>query len=144
MLCIPHKLQERGFNRRPFTADDFDEICEEEGIEVIEVGPIPVKGFYTERFGIPVIVINPALSGLRRLLTGFHELVHYLLHSPDSAYFPKAGVLKIDREARALAVCALIPETMIPHLIEGDPPEEDSFLYEILRERLQVLEERHT
>lgn len=140
MKWVPRKLLQLGWNQRPLTQEDFDLCCQEEGIEVIEIAPLPVEGFYTERRGLPVIVVNQRTRGLRHLLAEFHELCHYLLHSPDSATFSRATLKKINHEAEALALCAILPEPLLRKLVHDEAPEEDTFLYEILTERLKVME----
>jgi Zn-dependent peptidase ImmA (M78 family) len=144
MNPVPRQLEALGWNRRALTEDDFERCCEQEGIEVIEAETLPypaVSGLYTELRGVPVIAISPRSKGLRRTLTLFHELAHHFMHSPDSGLFPKASYRKFDNQARAVALCALVPEPLLRRFIKGEVYEDDTLPHELLNARLKVLEQ---
>jgi Zn-dependent peptidase ImmA (M78 family) len=145
MKWVPRKLLDLGWNRRPLTQEDFDLCCSECGVEVVEL-PIPepdVGGIYLMRRGLPVIIINEAAGGLRRLFAEFEELAHHLLHSPDVRFSLHSTESKLDNEAKALAVCALIPEPTLRRMLQEGMYEDDCFPHELLAYRVQVLETYH-
>jgi Zn-dependent peptidase ImmA (M78 family) len=101
------------WNVRVLTEDDFYQYCDESGIIVIEA-QIEQPGLYMMCDGHPQIFINDKLRGVERLFVGFHELAHHWLHPPGVRMF--FGLSKqIEIEADAVAVCCLIPKTILTH-----------------------------
>ena len=128
------------WNERPLTEVDFYHLCKRFRIGVTEM-PLTVSGFYYRVSGRDFIAVDSRLSGAQRVLVLFHELGHYLLHTPDSGATANFhGVQRSSRkeiEADAFALCALIPKT----LLESRSPDElvgDGIDIKILRERIEI------
>ncbi len=130
-----------GWNERPLTESDFYQICKRLKIKAIEM-PLRVSGFYYRVMGQDFIAIDSRLCGQKRLAVMFHELGHYLFHTPESgatANFHGVGIrTKKECEADIFAICAIIPRNWLtsrdPHLLaedDGFPPEMISQRYEI-------------
>jgi Zn-dependent peptidase ImmA (M78 family) len=86
----PFNLPIPGWNERRMTSDDFDSICEREGIQAISEHSCSTKalGFFTWTIdGTPTIFISPRQKGRERVRTQFHELGHYFLHSRQKHTF---------------------------------------------------------
>lgn len=105
-----------GWNERPLTEGDLYRICRRFRIGVTEM-PLVVSGFYYRVMGRDFIAVDSKLSGPKRLLVLFHELGHFLLHTPDSGATANFhGVGRRSRkeiEADVFALCAVIPKTML-------------------------------
>jgi Zn-dependent peptidase ImmA (M78 family) len=112
MRKVLAKLTRWGWNRRPLTEADFFTICDAEVVRVIEL-PLPQRGLYLVRHGMPVIALDEGLRGTERLFIQWHELGHHFLHTPDSCHFSLSLTDKIQFQANVIASCALIPQTII-------------------------------
>lgn len=135
------QLARYGWNRRVLTERDFVRICRRERVEVLEA-PLHRSGLYLFLDGRPYIVLNVNLRGIQRLHVAFHELAHHLLHAPCPLGFYGALPLhKCEREAEALALCALIPEPLLRRMLIDDIIEEYGYTREMLWRRLKVLDE---
>ncbi|MBK6750525.1 MAG: ImmA/IrrE family metallo-endopeptidase [Pyrinomonadaceae bacterium] len=129
-----------GWNKRPLTEDDFYQLCKRFRIGVTEM-PLTVGGFYHRVSGRDFIAVDSRLSGAERVLVLFHELGHFLLHTPDSgATASFHGVQRSSRkeiEADAFALCAVIPKT----LLESRSTDEliaEGIDRDTLRERVEI------
>lgn len=131
-----------GWNERPLGEDDFYRICRRLKVSVIEM-PLRTGGFYYRVMGRDYIAIDSRLSGAKKLLVQFHELAHFLLHTPESgatANFHGVGrKTRQESEADAFALCALIPKT---RLAQRTPDEliADGISPETLSERVRLHE----
>lgn len=127
-----------GWNDRPLTEVDFYRICRKFKITVEEM-PLRVSGFYYRVLGRDFIAIDSRLTGNKRLMVMFHELAHFLFHTPEtgeSASFHRVGrKTRQEIEADAFALCALLPVTSLASLDQSD-----QFSPEIVRERLKIFE----
>lgn len=117
-------MKKYGFNRRELTEKDFYEICEREGIIVLEMD-VPTS-FYFRAEGLSFIVIKKRQTGLRRLFSMFHELAHHFLHggqTAESAFFFGLLETKAEIEADALATVALVPHSSLANFdfLENHP-----------------------
>lgn len=105
-----------GWNDRPLDERDFYSICKRFRIGVTEM-PLVSGGFYYRVLGKDYIAVNSRLSGAKKLIVLFHELGHFLLHTPESgatANFHGVGRrTRQEIEADAFALCAIIPRSML-------------------------------
>src|SRR5262249_52996827 len=101
------------WNVRVLTQDDFDYYCDRAGITVREV-QLEQPGLSPCRNGLPQIFINDELRGAKKLFVSFHELAHHWLHPPRIKMFI-GWEDAIEVEADVVAVCALIPKTVLNH-----------------------------
>lgn len=138
-----HKLK-IGWNEKPLTEDDFHRLCRRYKISVQEM-PLRVSGFYYRLLGRDFIAIDSRLTGNERLTVMFHELAHFLFHTPESgatANFHRIGrKTRQEIEADAFALCSIIPLAAITdrnHQFAFD----DSIPESMLRERFDIFE-RH-
>lgn len=134
-----------GWNDTPLDESHFYQICAKFRISVVEM-PLRVSGFYYRVMGRDFIAINSRLSGDLKLVVMFHELGHYILHTPDTGatanfHGVKCRWSRKEIEADAFALCAVIPL----RLIKFHSPAElihDGFSDEIVAARLGIFE-RH-
>ena len=131
-----------GWNERPMNEDDFYRLCRRFKINVTEM-PLTTGGFYYRVMGRDFIAVDSKLTSVEKLLILFHELAHFLFHTPESgatANFHSVGRrTRKECEADAFALCALIPRKWI----ETRSPEELinlGFTVEMVAERLKILE----
>ncbi|MBK6725533.1 MAG: ImmA/IrrE family metallo-endopeptidase [Acidobacteria bacterium] len=128
-----------GWNERPLTEVDFYRICKRFKITVEEM-PLRVSGFYYRVLGRDFIAIDSRLTGNERLMVLFHELAHFLFHTPEtgeSANFHRIGrKTRQEKEADAFALCALMPTNSLATLEQSD-----QLSSEIIRERLKLFEQ---
>lgn len=129
-----------GWNERPLSEVDFYSICRHFNVSVTEM-PLSTGGFYYRVLGRDFIAIDSRLRGTKRLVVLFHELAHFLFHTPESgatANFHSVGrPTRVEREADAFAICALIPISMIER---SSLVEDENFAPELIAERLNLYE----
>ena len=105
-----------GWNERPLTEEDFHRQCLRHKISLQEM-PLRVSGFYYRVMGHDFIAIDSRLRGHERLTVMFHELGHFLFHTPAigaTANFHRVGQkTRQEIEADVFALCAVIPLPMI-------------------------------
>lgn len=145
MKLLAYKLSRLniGWNERVLTERDFDRLCRRFRIRVEEM-PLRPGGFYYRVMGRDYIAIDSRLAGPRKLAVQFHELAHFLFHTPESgasANFHGLGRTRQELEADAFALCAIMPVTL---LISRTPAEliDDGHPADLVAERLAVYE-RH-
>lgn len=118
MHLISQKLSKLGigWNERTLTEADLYRICKRFKIGVAEMS-LTVGGFYYRVAGRDHIAVDSKLSATKKLLVLFHELGHFLLHTPDSGATANFhGVGRRSRkeiEADAFALCAIIPKALL-------------------------------
>lgn len=142
MLLLAEKINtlNLGWNERPLDEADFHRICRRFKITVTEM-PLRVSGFYYRVKGHDFIAIDSRLEGSQKLVVMFHELAHFLFHTPESgatASFNGIGrKTRQESEADAFALCAVIPRNLIesPELSCLDDLPEST-----VAERLKLLE----
>jgi len=98
-----------GYNKRPLTYRDFEDLCHREGIVAFE-HRMPARGWYFTMYDHPFIVINRKLLSGHKTFVGFHEYFHHRFHPGGYHHYHTIGVNdKIERQASALAAVAIIP-----------------------------------
>ena len=132
-----------GWNERPLTEADFYRVCKRFNIEAQEV-PISIGGFYYRMMGRDFIAVDSRLSGPRKLAVLFHELGHFLFHTPETgpaANFHGVGRrTRREREADVFAVCAVIPRLWIERRSTRELVEDDGFPREMIAARQEIYE----
>ena len=97
-----------GWNERRLTMVDLYRLCKRYRIAVQEM-PLATGGFYYRVMGRDFIAVDSRLDEVRKLFVLFHELGHYLLHTPESgatANFHGVGrQTRKEREADLFALC---------------------------------------
>ncbi len=143
MRLIFEKIAGLGFewNERSLTEIDFARICKRFNVRVVEM-PLRTDGFYYRVMGRDFIAIDSRLTGTRKLLVQFHELAHFLLHTPESgatANFHGVGrKTRPEIEADAVALCALIPRPMLIGDGTLDTAGYETFSHEMIVERFEI------
>jgi Zn-dependent peptidase ImmA (M78 family) len=99
-------LAKYGWGKRSLGEEDFYDICEAEGIEIIHA-EIETPGMYMIYREKAYICVDRRLKNLRWLRTAFHELSHHFLHAPCVAFYG-IGNPKQEDEAETLALIALL------------------------------------
>ncbi|MEW6213323.1 MAG: ImmA/IrrE family metallo-endopeptidase [Acidobacteriota bacterium] len=136
---IEKRLSRLGWNKRVLGADDFDLFCHDEGIFVFE-GQYKWDGLYIVRSGIPVIYIQQSLRPIERLIVGWHEVGHHILHAPEFFFYSYGRVSKADYQAHICAACALIPQPLYLKRSAYDIQEEYGYPSDLLRFRARLFE----
>lgn len=133
------------WNERPLTEADFHRLCKRFKIKVEEY-PLKTNGFYYSVLGGHYIVVDSRLTGFKKLFVMFHELAHFLLHTPDrgvTANFHGVGrKTRKEIEADAFALCALIPRNWIETRSADEIAVEEGIDAEIILQRFEIYE-RH-
>lgn len=131
------------WNERPLTEADFYRLCKRFKVSVTEM-PLATGGFYYRVMGRDFIAVDSRLSPSKKLLVLFHELAHFLFHTPESgatANFHRVGRrTRQECEADMFALCALIPKTLVTSRSPEQFIDEDEFTAEIIRQRINILE----
>ncbi len=116
-----------GWNERPLSEADFYRLCKRHKVSVEEM-PLRVGGFYYRMMGRDFIAVNSRLRNGEKLEVMFHELGHFLFHTPETgetANFHGVGRrTRKEREADIFALCAIIPKCWVenrrPHELVED------------------------
>ncbi len=131
------------WNERSLTEEDFHHLCRRQKIIVQEM-PLRVSGFYYCVLGKHYIAIDSKLKRHKKLFVMFHEFAHYLMHAPntnETANFHGIGKkTRMEAEADAFALCALIPKTWIENRTTQELIEDEGFLPKIVGERREIYE----
>lgn len=134
-----------GWNERPLTEDDFHKLCRDLDITVTEE-PLSISGFYYCLMGRHFIVINSALALRDKLFVMFHELAHFIVHSPKAItavqYHCVGRKTRAEQEADIFASIALIPRRWLETKTLDELIRDEGISGAELRERFGFLE-RH-
>ncbi|MGI8811011.1 MAG: ImmA/IrrE family metallo-endopeptidase [Pyrinomonadaceae bacterium] len=137
-----HKLR-FSWNKRPLTEPDFHRLCRRFRITVTEM-PLQTNGFYYCLKGRHFIAVDGRLGSRQKLFVMFHELAHFLMHSPDAgvtASFHGVGKkTRKEKEADAFALCAMMPKTWIEERTLGEIADDEGIEPPIVAERFAVFE----
>lgn len=106
------------WNIRVLTEDDFWSYCDLSRIVVSEL-PIERHGLHFKRRGAHHIWVSNRLRGPRRNFVLWHELAHFWLHPPGIQFF-RSWEDAIEKEADAVAACAMIPRTLLNHYWDSE------------------------
>jgi Zn-dependent peptidase ImmA (M78 family) len=130
-----------GWNERVLTERDFERLCRRFRIRVDEM-PLRPGGFYYRLLGRDYIAIDSRLTGIRKLTVQFHELAHFLLHTPESgtaANFHGLTRTRQEREADAFALCAVMPLNLI-HERSAAELIDDGIPADLVADRLELFQ----
>lgn len=129
------------WNKRPLAEADFYRLCRRFHIHVTEM-PLRTNGFYYCMKGRHFIAIDSRLTGHKRLFVMFHELAHFLMHSPDDGVTANFhGVGKKTRkefEADAFALCALLPKAWLERRTPYEIADDEGVPASLVAERAAV------
>jgi Zn-dependent peptidase ImmA (M78 family) len=115
-----------GFNERSLNLEDLYKRCDTHHMFISEMPMRRLHGcsFYDEDEQ-PCLLINSLLNEAERIVAGWHEFAHLLLHTPDGSVFCSTGNLwnhsKTEAQAQTIGVLALIPQTMLHEDLSGYP-----------------------
>lgn len=126
------------FNENPLTSEDFEVICQAEGILLIRDNR-KWDGAYFRRKDTDVIYIKSTLQGAMKTFVEFHELSHFWLHEPGfyTAECNRNCLDKGEYQASFIAACALIPKSFVESFSKAELLE--MFCYQdIVEFRLQI------
>lgn len=131
------------WNERPLNETDFYCLCKRFKITIQEM-PLRVSGFYYRAMGRDFIAIDSRLTGTGKLAVLFHELAHFLFHTPESgatANFHGVGrKTRYETEADAFALCALIPRSWVETRLTPEMIDDEYFSAEMLADRRSIYE----
>ncbi len=130
-----------GWNEKPLTEADFYRLCQRFRVQVTEM-PLRTDGFYYRVLGRDYIAVNSRLSGPVKLLVLFHELGHFLFHTPESGatanFHGVGGSARKEREADAFALCSLVPRRMVETRSLEEIADQTGLSGEAIAERLEI------
>jgi Zn-dependent peptidase ImmA (M78 family) len=130
-----------GWNEKPLTERDFYGLCRRFRIQVTEM-PLRTDGFYYRVLGRDYIAVNSRLSQPVKLLVLFHELGHFLFHTPESGatanFHGVGGSARKEREADAFALCSLLPLRMIATRSLHELTDETGLPEKAIADRFQI------
>lgn len=139
------KALKLGWNEVALDERDFYRICKRFRVTVIEM-PLRVGGFYYRVMGRDYIAIDSRLTGPAKLLVQFHELAHFLLHTPETgatANFHAVGrKTRPEREADLFALVAVIPKTRLETRSAAEFMDDLAFDPDTMQQRIDILD-RH-
>jgi Zn-dependent peptidase ImmA (M78 family) len=97
--------------------------CDNNGIVIIEIS-LSRDGYAFTQNNTPYIFINSRLNYAEKVVTGYHELAHLLLHAPNPEVFRRQknccwNFSKCDRQAEIVGLVAWMPETQARGLSPG-------------------------
>jgi Zn-dependent peptidase ImmA (M78 family) len=131
------------WNEATLTERDFHSICKRLRVNVIEM-PLRTGGFYYRVMGRDYIAIDSRMSGVKKLLVQFHELAHFLLHTPETgatANFHGVGRrTRKEREADIFALCAVIPRTLLDTHSPAELADDEGIPADVLAARYDILD----
>jgi len=135
-----------GYNKRPLTYNDLEQLCSKEGIILIGT-KLPCEGMLICHSGEPpCILLNKNLTPLGyKVFVGFHEYFHYKFY-PGSFHFYLRSSLwydQIECHADVLAALAVIPTPcLVKDLLTGENIAEKYDVPDLLvARRLRILKE---
>lgn len=131
-----------GWNRKPLCEADLYRICRRFRIQVTEM-PLRTDGFYYRVKGRDFIAVNSRLDEPMKLLVLFHELGHFLFHTPGSGatanFHGVGGSSRQEREADIFALCALLPRSSVKNQTIDELAESSGLPTAKAAERLEIL-----
>ena len=129
------------WNRRALTEADFYRLCRRFRVTVQEM-PLQSGGFYFCMKGRHFIAVDSRLTGHKRLFVMFHELAHFLMHTPDAGvtanFYGVGKKTRKEAEADAFALCAIVPKTWLQNRKPHEICDEEGLSPELVAERLAV------
>lgn len=130
------------WNERPLTEADFYGLCKRFKVKVQEM-PLTVGGFYYRVMGLDFIAVDSKLAKPQKLAVLFHELGHFLFHTPESgatANFHGVGRrTRQENEADVFALCSLIPRAWIENRSIQELIYEENLPAKMIEARYEVL-----
>lgn len=144
MQSFFHKIRKLkcGWNEVPLDEDTFHRLCSNFKIKFTFMPLDSVYGFYTCTKRRHYIAVDHRLPTFQQAFVMFHELAHFLMHSPSreatESYCGSSNHSRDEQEADAFAYCALLPLG----LLRRREPEEIAETYGsgFLMKRLAVYE----
>ena len=148
---IVYRLEKEipGYNRRPFTYNDLEQLCLKEKIILIETELVCEGMLICQPGERPCIFLNKRLTPLGyKTFVGFHEYFHYKFH-PGSVHVYLRSPLwyrQIEQQADILAALAVIPTPcLVRDLLMGENIASIAEKYNVpellVAGRLKILEE---
>lgn len=143
MHLFAEKIQRLRFswNKRPLDEADFHKLCKRFRVNVTEM-PLQTSGFYYCMKGRHFIALDSRLRGHKKLFVMFHELAHFLMHTPDSGvtanFYGVGQKTRKETEADAFALCALIPKSWIEKRKPNEIREDGEIPETMLAQRLAI------
>lgn len=130
-----------GWNERPLSEVDFHRLCRRFKIGVQEM-PLTVGGFYYRLMGRDYIAVDSKLPQQQKLAVLFHELGHFLFHTPESgatANFHGVGRrTRQEIEADVFSLCSIIPRAWIETRSVEELIEIEGLPAEMVKERFEI------
>ena len=120
------------FNEKAKTEEDAYEFCRSNKV-IIADDRRTSYGKYLVYKDHHFILINPKLKGIMKLWVLWHEIAHFILHTPETNSFSGNMVRKNDKEANIIASVCLLPRHEIKNKTIKDL--RNDFPFELLKIR---------
>lgn len=123
------------FNRRSLRLEDLERIADHEGILLFRE-PLPVPSCLGYYRGRPFILLKRGLSPFLEVFLLGHEIGHHFFHPGLDLALVKRTLFsrgKIEREANAFALVALLPTPALERLMR----EKGSIFWSVIKDYLQ-------
>lgn len=123
-------------NSRVLNLDDLYQYCDSQNYFAIERQLQRLHGCsFLGSDGQPSMVINSLLRESEKIVAGWHEYIHLLIHSPKDNVFCSTGNLwrhgKTEQQAQTIGVIALLPCKMLSEDLSDYPAK-------IVKYRMQI------
>jgi len=133
-----------GWNVLALSQNDFYQYCDQAAIKLHEI-TIECHGVYLVCNGRPYIFISDKLRGAEKTFVCFHEIGHFWLHKPGDQFSadgkrPSRWANAIEIEADIVAVCAMIPLTVLKRHRPGEIADLYGYAPELVRLRQEVFD----
>jgi Zn-dependent peptidase ImmA (M78 family) len=139
------RLHRYDWNERVLNAEDFERICQFEGVQIFHKASEEWDSAYFLDDGQPVIAINKTLRRGPRIAVAFHALAHhfqqeqtacYLKGRDHRSYLVEGGS---ECDAHIIAACAVLPRTVLNHHTRAEIVRDYDFCKELLDLRYAIL-----
>ena len=129
-------------HKRAGTENDFYDLCSERNVEVIFRPDAPI-GCYVMAAGEHYIFLNSHLHGWKLRYVMFHEIAHFLFHSPSQSsfgieFFNRHQKQKNHVEAEQVAALILLPIPELENVLISGAYNAYDELAELIAIRLQM------
>lgn len=132
-----------GWNERLLSDKDLYRLCRRFRIQVTEM-PLRTDGFYYRVKGRDHIAVNSRLAEPLKLFVLFHELGHFLFHTPASGatanFHGVGGNDRMEREADVFALCSLLPRRSVSGRSVDELVDMTGLPHEKIVERIHLLQ----
>lgn len=127
------------WNQKVLTEAHALAFCDESGVRLLQHASVEY-GRYVFYKRLHFIIINPCLAAGMRLWVLWHEIAHFLYHSPQTENFSALMLRRQDHEANWFAAVAMMPKPLIAGKTIDEVVYEFGYPKEIVQIRYDISE----